>query len=250
MCNRQEAGTLKAALGHSPAPSSPRGFLGEQQVTERGMRVLRSSRSTHQTSRFSSQNLFGEEDLDGGRQDLLRSPERCPCPAWTRADGHAQVLQHRRGRRSEGKEPAASPTEPCPAVLEQRNERNQRNEGTTRSRGGLRRSWSHFCYWGRELSQGEGPGPPSVSQVQLDVVFKDGDEQHDGEPQQDAGVLQQEEAAVAEALVARVVVQHLRHLRGTKRVTTCLASQRRAGRGGRGVLREELDSPCPPGPHT
>ncbi|TNN36619.1 hypothetical protein EYF80_053214 [Liparis tanakae] len=56
---------------------------------------------------------------------------------------------------------------------------------------------------------------PSVSQVQLDLVFKNGDEQHDAEAQQDAGVLQQEVAAVAKAVVPGVVVQHLGHLAGT-----------------------------------
>ena len=56
------------------------------------------------------------------------------------------------------------------------------------------------------------PAPDSVAQVQLDLVFEHGDEQHDGEAQQDAGVLKQEEAAVAHALLARVVVQHLWHL--------------------------------------
>lgn len=52
----------------------------------------------------------------------------------------------------------------------------------------------------------------SIVQFQLDVVLKDGDQQHDAEAQQDAGVLQQEEATVTEALVAGVVVQHLWHL--------------------------------------
>ena len=56
------------------------------------------------------------------------------------------------------------------------------------------------------------PEPDSVAQVELDLVFENGDEQHDGEAQQDAGVLKQEEATVADALLARVVVQHLRHL--------------------------------------
>lgn len=42
-------------------------------------------------------------------------------------------------------------------------------------------------------------------------MLKNGDQQHDGEAQQDAGVLQQEEAAVAEAVVPCVVMQHLRH---------------------------------------
>lgn len=46
------------------------------------------------------------------------------------------------------------------------------------------------------------------------MVFKYGDQQHDAEAQQDAGVLQQEEAAVAEAVVPGVVMQHLRHLKG------------------------------------
>ena len=56
----------------------------------------------------------------------------------------------------------------------------------------------------------------SVAEVQLDLVFKHGDEQHDSEAQQDASVLQQEEATVADAVFARVVVQHLWHL-GVKR---------------------------------
>uniref|UniRef100_A0A8C2WS07 Uncharacterized protein n=1 Tax=Cyclopterus lumpus TaxID=8103 RepID=A0A8C2WS07_CYCLU len=59
-----------------------------------------------------------------------------------------------------------------------------------------------------------GGASPSVSQVQLDFVLKNGDQQHDAEAQQDAGVLQQEVAAVAEAVVPGVVVQHLGHLRG------------------------------------
>lgn len=49
-------------------------------------------------------------------------------------------------------------------------------------------------------------------------MFKDGNEQHDAEAQQDAGVLQQEEAAVAEAVVAGVVVQHLRNLQGDEQL--------------------------------
>lgn len=63
------------------------------------------------------------------------------------------------------------------------------------------------------------PGPerfPSDAQVQLDSVLEQSDQQHDAEAQQDAGVLQQEEAAVAEAVVAGVVVQHLRHLEGAE----------------------------------
>lgn len=55
----------------------------------------------------------------------------------------------------------------------------------------------------------------SIVQVQMDVVLKDGDQQHDAEAQQHAGVLQQEEATVTEAVVAGVVVQHLGHLRWT-----------------------------------
>lgn len=47
---------------------------------------------------------------------------------------------------------------------------------------------------------------------QLDFVFKDCDEQHDAEAQQDACVLEQEEAAVAEAVVPSIVVEHLRDL--------------------------------------
>lgn len=65
--------------------------------------------------------------------------------------------------------------------------------------------------WRRSDGQ-DGSPAPSGAQVQLDVVLKDGDEQHDGEAQQDARVLQHEEAAVAEAVLAGVVVQHLRHL--------------------------------------
>lgn len=62
--------------------------------------------------------------------------------------------------------------------------------------------WQWCCDWSG-----------SIVQIQLDVVLKDGDQQHDAEAQQDAGVLQQEEAAVTEAMVAGVVVQHLGHLR-------------------------------------
>lgn len=47
---------------------------------------------------------------------------------------------------------------------------------------------------------------------QLDFVFKDCDEQHDAEAQQDACVLEQEKAAVAEAVVPSIVVEHLRDL--------------------------------------
>lgn len=61
--------------------------------------------------------------------------------------------------------------------------------------------WQWWCGWSG-----------SIVQIQLDVVLKDGDQQHDAEAQQDAGVLQQEEATVTEALVPGVVVQHLRHL--------------------------------------
>lgn len=49
----------------------------------------------------------------------------------------------------------------------------------------------------------------------MDVVLKDSDQQHDAEAQQHAGVLQQEEATVTEAVVTGVVVQHLGHLRWT-----------------------------------
>lgn len=48
-------------------------------------------------------------------------------------------------------------------------------------------------------------------------MLKNGDQQHYAEAQQDAGVLQQEEAAVAEAVVAGVVMQHLGHLGRTIR---------------------------------
>lgn len=44
------------------------------------------------------------------------------------------------------------------------------------------------------------------AEVQLDLVLEDGDEQHDAEAHEDAGVLEQEVAAVAEALVSSVVV--------------------------------------------
>lgn len=46
----------------------------------------------------------------------------------------------------------------------------------------------------------------------MDVVLKDGNQQHDAEAQQHAGVLQQEVATVTEAVVTGVVVQHLWHL--------------------------------------
>lgn len=48
-------------------------------------------------------------------------------------------------------------------------------------------------------------------------MLEQSDEQHDAEAQQDAGVLQEEEAPVAEALVPGVVVQHLRHLQENRR---------------------------------
>lgn len=74
MCNRHDVNSrntetsqsgekLRAAFGHrcnrdqefvSPAPSSPQGFLGVEQVTEGGMRVgVMVAHSIDHTSRFS-----------------------------------------------------------------------------------------------------------------------------------------------------------------------------------------------------
>ena len=52
----------------------------------------------------------------------------------------------------------------------------------------------------------------SYIDVQVDFVFEDGNEEHDGKAQQNACVLEQEESTVAEAMVPCVVVQHLRNL--------------------------------------
>lgn len=120
-----------------------------------------------------------------------------PCPGQRRCEGH-------RCCRSELELEAAACEEKLqlPALLqEQRSETRQRNE--------QERRWSQE---GSPASIHRVAPPPSVAQVQLDVMLEDGDEQHDGEAQQDARVLQQEVASVANAVVASVVVKHLWHL--------------------------------------
>lgn len=111
MCNRRDVNSrntetsqsgekLRAAFGHrcngdqesqSPAPPWPQGFLGAEQVTKRE-EGWRDGGPQH-PSNLQIQNLRVE---NRSGEDLFLSVLR------PRREGHAQVLQHHRRRRSEG----------------------------------------------------------------------------------------------------------------------------------------------------